>query len=93
VRSSVTSALADVIAIHAGHVYAMEIKTEGGRVSAAQVATLSAMEKAGATVTIAKGSMNHSRRWKRGDYCEVARRCRACGCALILVKTAAHMRS
>ena len=45
----------DVIAIHNGRVFATEIKAEGGRATETQLATIGAMERAGAFTCIAEG--------------------------------------
>ena len=45
----------DVILIHNGRVYGLEIKVPGGRASAAQLGALAAMERAGAYTCIAEG--------------------------------------
>jgi hypothetical protein len=44
----------DVIAIHQGRIYALELKAEGGRPTEAQIA-IAAMEAAGAYTAIAEG--------------------------------------
>jgi hypothetical protein len=45
----------DVIAIKAGQVFALELKASGGRPTEAQLATIAAMEAAGAFTCIAEG--------------------------------------
>jgi hypothetical protein len=45
----------DVIVIHQGRCYAMELKAEGGRPSETQLATIAAMEAAGTFTCIAEG--------------------------------------
>jgi len=45
----------DVIAIHQGRVYGLELKAEGGRTTEAQLAALAAMEVAGAYTAVAEG--------------------------------------
>jgi hypothetical protein len=47
--------VSDVIVIHQGRVYALEIKAEGGRPTETQLATIGAMERAGAFTAIAEG--------------------------------------
>lgn len=51
----VTAGVPDVIAIHRGHAYGLELKADDGRPTAKQIEALAAMEKAGATVAVAKG--------------------------------------
>lgn len=45
----------DVILIHEGRVYGLELKAPGGRATAAQIETIAAMEAAGAFTAIAEG--------------------------------------
>jgi hypothetical protein len=45
----------DVLALHEGRLFALELKADGGRVSSAQAETMQAMERAGATVAHAQG--------------------------------------
>jgi hypothetical protein len=45
----------DVIAIHQGRCYALELKAEGGRPTETQLATIAAMEAAGAFTAITEG--------------------------------------
>lgn len=45
----------DIVLIHAGHTYGLEIKAEGGRPTQAQFDALAAMQAAGATVAITEG--------------------------------------
>jgi VRR-NUC domain len=47
--------LPDVLILHQGRLYCVELKREGGRVSEAQLACLAAMERAGAFTAIADG--------------------------------------
>jgi predicted RecB family endonuclease len=51
----VVAGVPDVIAVKAGRMYALELKTRTGKVSAAQNATMTAMDRAGAVVTVAYG--------------------------------------
>ena len=51
----VRAGVPDVILIHAGRTYGLEIKAEGGRPTQAQLAALEAMKAAGATVAITEG--------------------------------------
>src|SRR5262249_53572959 len=51
----VVAGVPDVIAIHNGRVFAMELKTEGGRVSDKQLETLAALRDAGAFTCVAEG--------------------------------------
>jgi hypothetical protein len=51
----VVAGVPDVIAIHKGRCYAMELKAEGGRPTETQLATIAAMEAAGAFTAIAEG--------------------------------------
>jgi hypothetical protein len=45
----------DLLLVHEGRVYGLELKAPGGRVTAAQLETLSAMEAAGACTGVAEG--------------------------------------
>jgi hypothetical protein len=51
----VTAGVPDVIAIHDGRYYAMEIKADGGRPTPKQLQAIAAMEAAGAYTCIAEG--------------------------------------
>jgi hypothetical protein len=51
----VRAGVPDLIAIHEGRCYAMELKAEGGRPTEAQLATIAAMEAAGAFCCVAEG--------------------------------------
>jgi hypothetical protein len=51
----VMSGVPDVIAIHEGRCYALEIKAPGGRATPKQLETIAAMEAAGAFTAIAEG--------------------------------------
>jgi hypothetical protein len=51
----VRAGVPDVIAIHEGRCYGLELKAPGGRPSELQLATISAMESAGAICCIAEG--------------------------------------
>jgi hypothetical protein len=51
----VTAGVPDVIAIHQGRVYGLELKTIDGRPTPMQLATVAAMEDAGAFCAIAYG--------------------------------------
>jgi hypothetical protein len=51
----VVAGVPDVIAIHQGRCYAMELKAEGARPTETQLATIAAMEAAGACTCIAEG--------------------------------------
>jgi hypothetical protein len=51
----VVAGVPDVIAIHEGRVYGLELKAEGGRPTDKQLATAAAMEAAGAFTAIAEG--------------------------------------
>jgi len=51
----VVAGVPDVILIHRGRCYAMELKAEGGRPTETQLATIAAMEAAGAFTAIAQG--------------------------------------
>jgi hypothetical protein len=51
----VRAGVPDVILIHGGRTYGLEIKAEGGRPTKAQTAALAAMEAAGATTAITEG--------------------------------------
>jgi VRR-NUC domain len=51
----VVAGVPDVIAIHNGRCFALELKAEGGRVTDKQLATIAALREAGAFVGIAEG--------------------------------------
>ena len=51
----VVAGVPDVIAVHNGRCFAMEIKAEGGRATDKQLAAIAAMEAAGAFTCIAEG--------------------------------------
>jgi hypothetical protein len=51
----VAAGVPDIIAIHGGHTFTLELKADGGHPTAKQIETMAEMEKAGATVTLAKG--------------------------------------
>jgi hypothetical protein len=51
----VVAGVPDIVAIHKGRVYALELKAEGGRPTEIQLATIAAMEAAGAYSAIAEG--------------------------------------
>jgi hypothetical protein len=51
----VVAGVPDIIAIHRGQVFALELKSGGGRATATQLETIAAMEKAGAYACIAEG--------------------------------------
>jgi hypothetical protein len=53
--SGVRPGVPDVVAIHQGRVYAMELKAPGGRATAVQLEAIAAMEAAGAFTCIAEG--------------------------------------
>jgi hypothetical protein len=51
----VVAGVPDIIAIHDGRVYALELKAEGGRATPKQQEAIAAMEAAGAFTAIAEG--------------------------------------
>lgn len=51
----VRSGVSDIIAIHNGRIYALELKAPGGRASESQIEFLQDAERAGAFVCIAEG--------------------------------------
>lgn len=51
----VVSGVPDIIAIKAGHVYALELKADHGKPSTKQIETMQQMQAAGATVALATG--------------------------------------
>jgi hypothetical protein len=51
----VVAGVPDVIAVHNGRVFAMEIKAEGGRATPKQLAAIAALREAGAIVAVATG--------------------------------------
>jgi hypothetical protein len=48
----------DLLLLRDGHLYGLELKSEDGRPSPAQLATLDALQRAGATCAIAVGLLN-----------------------------------
>ena len=61
----VVAGVPDVIAIHQGRVYGLELKAQGGRATPKQVATLATMQAAGAVTAIAEG-LDAALRWLEG---------------------------
>jgi len=55
----------DVIAIHQGRVYGLELKAEGGKPTPKQVETIAAMQMAGAITGVAVG-LDEALRWLEG---------------------------
>jgi hypothetical protein len=55
----------DVIAIHQGRVYGLELKAEGGKPTPRQVETIAAMQMAGAITGVAVG-LDEALRWLEG---------------------------
>lgn len=53
--TGVVAGVPDIIAIHDGRCFALELKSEAGKLSAAQRHVLDLMERAGATVAVAQG--------------------------------------
>ena len=51
----VTAGVPDIIAIHKGHAYGLELKADNGKLSPKQTETMAQMEMAGATVAVATG--------------------------------------
>jgi hypothetical protein len=51
----VVAGVPDIIAIHNGGVFALELKAPGGRITETQFATIAAMEAAGAFTAVAEG--------------------------------------
>jgi hypothetical protein len=51
----VKAGVPDVVAIHKGRVFGLELKAEGGRATPKQLEAIAAMEKAGAYCCIAEG--------------------------------------
>src|SRR5262249_6832631 len=51
----VVPGVTDIIVIHGGHCYALELKTESGRLTPIQIETQERMRAAGATVATATG--------------------------------------
>jgi hypothetical protein len=51
----VVAGVPDIVAIHKGRVYALELKAEGGRPTEIQLATIAAMEAAGVFTAVAEG--------------------------------------
>ena len=58
----VVSGVPDVIVIHQGRTYALELKTDKGKLSPAQISTLEQMEHAGAIVDCVAG-LDPAIRW------------------------------
>jgi hypothetical protein len=56
----------DVIAVHQGRCYAIELKTEAGRLSKAQAEAIAALERAGAITSVCRGldaALHTLQRW------------------------------
>src|SRR5262245_16196618 len=51
----VVAGVPDVIAVHNGRIFCLELKAEGGRVSDKQLETLAALREAGAFTCVAEG--------------------------------------
>ena len=51
----VTAGVPDLLIVHDGRLFGLELKVEGGRVSEAQYTTIEAMRRAGAIVAVAHG--------------------------------------
>jgi hypothetical protein len=51
----VKAGVPDIIAVHDGRCYALELKAEGGRATPKQLETIAALERAGAYTCIAEG--------------------------------------
>lgn len=51
----VRTGVPDIIAIHNGRTYGLELKSEGGKVSESQIEAIAAMEEAGAYTCVAEG--------------------------------------
>jgi hypothetical protein len=64
----------DIIIVHEGRVYALELKAEGGRATALQLATIAAMEAAALSHASQKVSIAQSLYTKAGAWCEGAHR-------------------
>ena len=58
----VVAGVPDIIAIHQGRVYGLELKAEGGKPTPKQVETIAAMQMAGAIAGVAVG-LNDALRW------------------------------
>jgi hypothetical protein len=58
----VVAGVPDVIAIHQGRVYGLELKAQGSKATPKQIATLATMQGAGATTAIAEG-LDAALRW------------------------------
>jgi hypothetical protein len=54
-RLGVTSGVPDVIAVHNGRCFALELKAEGGRATDKQLETLAALREAGAFTCLTEG--------------------------------------
>src|SRR5262249_48586839 len=73
----VVPGVTDIIVIHGGHCYALELKTESGRLTPIQIETQERMRAAGATVATATGldeALAALARWRllRPGYCTPA---------------------
>jgi hypothetical protein len=54
-RMGVRSGVSDIIAVHNGRIYALELKAPGGKVSENQLAFIADMEQAGAFTCVCEG--------------------------------------
>jgi hypothetical protein len=51
----VVAGIPDLLIVHAGHLYCLELKSERGRLSPAQIQTHEQLQRAGAHVAVANG--------------------------------------
>ena len=61
----VVAGVPDIIAIHQGRVYGLELKAEGGKPTPKQIETIAAMQMAGAIAGVAVG-LDEALRWLEG---------------------------
>lgn len=54
-RLGVVAGVPDIVVIHEGNVFALELKAAGGRATERQLAAIAAMEAAGAYTAVAEG--------------------------------------
>src|SRR5690348_12761291 len=56
----------DIIVVHQGRCFAIELKTEAGRLTIVQREAIAALERAGAATAVCRGLMPRSTGWRPG---------------------------